>query len=148
MKNPVAVFEKAWNIIDGVFEWSSETDPPNAPILAKRRRSDFYESIFVDREGADKKFDRFLLSENTILILWGHVGIGKTTFLRSQLEKRRVCNGIVIDCNRDPGDFLSTDCNHNPGESTSRSFVTELKKWSAPLTLDNLMVIGWLCARE
>jgi hypothetical protein len=98
-------YRKLWNAVDSVYERGSEAYRSNAAISYKQKRNQFYEHLYIHRKEADAMFDSFLESENTILVLSGHLGIGKTTFIRNQFENRQICNGVIVDLNLNPKEF-------------------------------------------
>lgn len=60
-------------------------------------RSKFWKDLHVERAQSEEAFEVFLETDPPILIITGHVGSGKSTFIRSMLEKKNKFDGIIID---------------------------------------------------
>jgi hypothetical protein len=131
-----------------VFEWTTEPDQPcdtinwqdlreeiqakthedEAEISREQLKNLFYKHAYVHIEGDhnNRVFDRFLRSSKNILILTGPVGIGKSTFLRYQLEYVQNCVGIVIDLNEKYFDFRNRNIEECLREKISEYFKEKI----------------------
>ena len=58
----------------------------------------FWKDIYIKRKKEDENFKDFLFSDDTILFVSGHMGTGKSTFLRHKYEtKPENFNGLIIN---------------------------------------------------
>ena len=126
--------------VEQIFEWTVETNPSNFRKSEKHLRNDFYEHVYVAREHEESAFGRFLHGEKNILVLTGHVGIGKSTFLRHQLEHQKTCTGVIVDFNRWAKKFANADFGHALRATIARCFRQRLTENIAYYQRRNLPV--------
>lgn len=67
------------------------------------RRKMFWERLYHDREEADAKLAAVLRGIARIGLVTGHVGSGKSTFLRAKYERAGACTGILVDMEHHAG---------------------------------------------
>ncbi len=58
----------------------------------------FWKDIYVSRKNPENEYEDFLNSESSsLLVINGHVGTGKSTFIRHKFEKIGLNSGLIID---------------------------------------------------
>ncbi|MFN0033910.1 MAG: hypothetical protein ACKVUS_02515 [Saprospiraceae bacterium] len=62
-------------------------------------RTNFWEHFYLERSGEMAEFSEFVESEMEMLIISGHVGTGKSTFIRHKYEYNQQCSGLILDMN-------------------------------------------------
>lgn len=105
-----SAYEILSEVVDEVFTASVESHlafHPNNRGLTTRQ---FYEHLYVRRQDEDHEFQAFLRGRKTILILTGHMGVGKSTFIREKYQHGDSCMGITVDLKeRQSARFLDGD---------------------------------------
>ena len=75
------------------------------------QRIEFWEEVYTPRINEEIIFDEFLKSDCPLLFCTGHVGSGKSTFLREKYEQGDKIEGAIIDYRRKASEFRTEDKN-------------------------------------
>lgn len=90
------LFDFAVNV-RAVFRFGVESyGDPQTPLEENLRKA-FYEDLYIDREHGREEFEAFSLSGRRLLIVTGHVGVGKSSYIHHKFEHLRLAAGIMID---------------------------------------------------
>ena len=92
--------------IKNVFTFSLDAVDRRFEAQDSLDRLDFWNHIYEEREGERLEFDSFLRRHTEILLVSGHVGSGKSTYLRHKLESKPYNTyGLIIDIQRYASEF-------------------------------------------
>jgi hypothetical protein len=82
-------------------------------------RKAFWEEIYLERLDEKSEFREFINSDSDmdLMVLSGHVGIGKSTFIRHKYEFAKECCGVIINMN-----------NHRNRFRNPQTLVADLKQ--------------------
>lgn len=85
-----------FELVEEVFHLEAD----NSKIGARNSlvdRNQFWNDVYIQRPDEDEIFERFIYNDSSIMLLTGHVGTGKSTFIRHKFEERKLCPGLIID---------------------------------------------------
>ncbi|MEM6269318.1 MAG: hypothetical protein AAF998_07760 [Bacteroidota bacterium] len=84
-------------IVESIFLYEVDNNSIPEEIREYLPINDFWEELYAPRQNERETFQSFLTRTTMILLLSGHVGTGKTTFLREKLFFSHTCTGVIID---------------------------------------------------
>ncbi|MFC1477960.1 hypothetical protein ACFL57_00695 [Candidatus Margulisiibacteriota bacterium] len=113
------------SIISDIFGFGIDSGLDTNNPFQQKMRSEFYESIYHERENGIEEFQRAITSGNNVVILTGHVGVGKSTYIKHKLEHIKNCTGIMIDINQYADRISDSD---NKGQELRKIIGESLKK--------------------
>jgi hypothetical protein len=90
-----------------VFQFEVDGSKPSDNSNHLRLRRAFWDQFYVER-GNEQKIEEFLDSSTPMLFVTGHVGTGKSTFVRRHYEKTNRCGGIIINWRKHAGKFANS----------------------------------------
>ena len=109
-----SLYRKLEECVTDVFSLSVEPHLAYYDPDGEHSSRAFYDALYVRRPGEDKEFLSFLGGNKTILIVTGHVGVGKSTFVREKYQNAKCCVGIAVDLkHRESHKILQGDFDEN-----------------------------------
>lgn len=119
--------------VKSVFSWSPLSMRPDSNLMKlfpdagiPEIRTIFYDRVYLQRENETDAFRSFLKSDDTILIVSGHVGIGKSSFLLCEIEHVGSCTGIIVNVEQAADTFRSNDFHIALRKTISKAIETRL----------------------
>lgn len=109
------------SIAQEVFTWSTDSTASDTRPSQRERKRDFYEHLYVSRKN-EQDLLNFLRGGHQIFVVTGHVGIGKSTLIRNQLENLKSCTGVIIDLNKHANEFVGKEFGKALEKRISESF--------------------------
>jgi len=92
-----------------IFEFEVDNKVTDENVELAITREMFWSNIYKERDEENLHFHSFLKSDAPLCIITGHVGSGKSTFIRHKYEHRKLCKGILIDIREVANTIISSD---------------------------------------
>lgn len=83
--------------VESVFDWSIEPVRRSKKPVSLENTTNFFKKLYISRDREEDVFREFIHSDKTLMILTGHVGAGKSTFIREKYQNSRMCPAITVD---------------------------------------------------
>ncbi len=85
------------SVAKAVLQFEVDNSSLQSEIQKIISRNMFWKNIYTKRTAEEETFLNYLTSDASISIVTGHVGSGKSTFIRNFFENTKDCFGLIID---------------------------------------------------